>query len=134
MIGGDSAADILSLIEGGYEILDCSFTFQQQTDHKGKATTRVFGGSIDILLSQLPPQNIIEWGMNSRKYNDGAIIMVDDENIPIRKIFFKNAACTHFEINHLQTGTGYSATRLLIQAETLIVGSGIEFKNEWTFD
>ena len=41
-IGSDSAADIKSLINGGYEVLDCSFNFQQSIDRTGKATTRVY--------------------------------------------------------------------------------------------
>jgi hypothetical protein len=28
ILGGNTAADIVSLIEGGYEILDCAFSFE----------------------------------------------------------------------------------------------------------
>lgn len=131
---GDGATDILSLIKGGYEILDCNFSFQQQTDYKGKATTRVFGGNVNILLSQLPPQDIIEWGINPRKYNDGIIVLLDGDNIPVERIIFKNAACSHLEINYSQSGDSYASTRILLQAETLIVGDGVNFENEWTFN
>ncbi|GHV52092.1 hypothetical protein FACS1894181_14880 [Bacteroidia bacterium] len=59
MIGG-GAADIKSLTNGGYEILDCNFEFQQGIDDKGKATTRVYGGTINLTISQLPSKDIIE--------------------------------------------------------------------------
>jgi len=131
LVLGGGAADILSLIKGGYEILDCTYSFHQQTDDKGKITTKVFGGNINLLLSQLPPIEIIEWGINSRKYNDGCIVMVDENNIPVEKILFKEASCSFFEIKYVQTGDSYSTTRLIIHAGKLMVGDGIEFENEW---
>ncbi|MDR3057995.1 MAG: type VI secretion system needle protein Hcp [Prevotella sp.] len=101
-------------------------------DARGKATTRVYGGSFDITLSQLPPFPIVEWALNSRKYMDGTIVVLDEENIPVSKVLFEHAACTCFDINYMQEGSGYVATKLLIQAEKIIVGDGIDFDNEWT--
>jgi len=133
MIGSD-AADIKSLIGGGYEILDCNFSFQQGIDPTGKATTKVSSGSLQITLSQLPPIDIIEWALDSRKYTDGVIVMLDAENIPVEKILFKNATCIHFGIDYTQKGEAYTHTKLIVQAERLLVGNGIDFENEWVYD
>ena len=132
VIGGDSPADILSLINGGYEISDCRFSFEQGLDDKGKATTRVYFGIINIKLPQLPSKDIIEWAINARKYNDGAIIVLDAENTPIEKVLFKNTACVNFKLYHTQHGDSYTITELVLQAEKIIVGNGIDFENEWT--
>jgi len=131
ILGGDSAADIKSLIKGGYEISKCNFTFQQGIDDKGRVSTRVYGGTIHIVLPQLPPQEIIEWAIQSRKYNDGVIVLLDAENIPLEKIFFKNAKCIGFEIEHACHGTSYSTTSIVVQTESMTVGSGITFEGEW---
>ena len=56
---GDGAADIVSLIKGGFEISNCHFAFEQGVDDRGKASTKVFGGTLHLTLSQLPPLNII---------------------------------------------------------------------------
>jgi len=77
MIGGDSPADILSLIKGGYEVLDASFNFRQDIDRTGKATTRVYSGTLDVKLSELPKNDLIDWALNSCKYTDGVIIVLD---------------------------------------------------------
>jgi hypothetical protein len=61
ILGGGGPADIVSLIKGGYEIVGCHFAFEQGVDERGKATTRVHGGTINITLSQLPPQPVIDW-------------------------------------------------------------------------
>ena len=38
LVIGGGAADILSLIGGGYEILDCNFAFDQGIDERGNPT------------------------------------------------------------------------------------------------
>jgi hypothetical protein len=131
VLGGD-ASDIVSLIKGGLEISEFNFSFQQGSDNRGKATTRVHGGVISLNLSQLPPDNIIEWALSSRKYLDGVIVMLDSENMPVGKILFENTACVAMELNHTQSDDSYINTRLLIHAEVITVGNGIDFLNEWT--
>ena len=132
MLGGDAPADIKSLTEGGYEISDCRFSFEQGLDDKGKVSTRVYFGIIRITLHQLPHKEIIEWSINPRKYYDGAIIALDADNNPIEKVLFQNTACVNFKLYHTQHGDSYTITELVLQAEKIIVGNGIDFDNEWT--
>lgn len=133
LVLGGGAADIVSLIKGGHEILNCNFSFQQGVDDRGKATTRVHGGTIDVTVSQLPSPDILEWGMKSRSYKDGVIVVLDAENMPVEKIVFENAACVDFEVDYTRSGDSYASTRMTIQAEVIIVGNGIDFLNEWNY-
>jgi len=132
LVIGGGAADIVSLISGGYEIFDCNYSIEQGIDDRGKATTRVHGGTFDITLSQLPPKQIVEWAFDSRKYMDGMIVTVDAENVPVEKVLFENARCTDFDINFLQQGSGYIATKFIINAEIIDLGDGIFLDNEWS--
>lgn len=134
MLGSPGAADIMSLIKGGYEVSECSFSFEQGVDRTGKATTRVYSGILNLSLPQVPPLPIIEWAMNPRKYNDGVIVVVNEENVPIEKIFFENAACTSFELGYEQYGESYTQTNIVVHAERLVVGDGVTFTNEWIYD
>jgi hypothetical protein len=52
----------------------------------------------------VPRNELIEWGMKSRKYKDGMIVVLDANNIPVEKVFFQNAACVKFGINYTLTG------------------------------
>ncbi|MEN9919795.1 MAG: hypothetical protein RL662_2231 [Bacteroidota bacterium] len=133
LVLGSGIADIVSLVKGGLEILHCTYTFQQGVDERGKATTRVHGGSIEVTLAQLPPNEIIEWALKSRKYIDGMIISLDNENTPAEKVLFQNAACIGLDMEYTDKGDSYASCRLVIQAEVITVGNGIEFLNEWTF-
>lgn len=132
MLGSSSAADIISLIKGGCEVQEFRFSFDQGIDSKGKATTRVYSGILNVTLSQLPPKNIIEWALRPRKFSDGVIVVVDAENMPLEKIFFKDTICTSFDINYVQKGDSYATTKLVLNAKKLIVGNGVDFDNEWT--
>lgn len=132
MLGSAGGSNILDLMKGGLEILDCNFSFQQGIDNKGKATTDVHGGIISLLLQQLPPKEIIEWALNSRKYLDGSIILLDGENLPVEKIIFSNTACVGMGISYTQGGNSYACTRLVIHAEKIQVGNGVDFENKWT--
>lgn len=133
LVLGGGAADIVSLIKGGLEISNCNFSFQQGIDDRGKATTRVHGGTINISLSQLPSSDILEWGIQSHSYKNGVIVVLDAENLPIEKVIFENAACVDFEVDYIQSGDSYVSTCLTIQAEVIIVGNGIDFFNEWNY-
>jgi len=131
---GDSPADIKSLISNGYEVLDCSFAFRQGIDRFGKATTRVHSGTLDVKLSELPKKDLIEWALDSRKYMDGRIVLLEADNIPQEKVLFENATCINFGIDYTLKGDSYTCTKLVIQSEKMIVGDGIEFENEWVYD
>lgn len=133
LILGDSPSDILNLLKGGLEISNCSFSFTQDMDINGKATSKVNGGVIEITIPQLPPPSIVDWAIDSRQYKNGSIIMLSSENIPIEKVFFENAACIDFEIEYAFSGKDYTTTKFIIYAERIIVGDGITFDNEWLY-
>jgi hypothetical protein len=122
----------MSLAKSGYELADFEFSFQQGTDDTGKASTEVFGGTLSMTLPMLPPNVIIEWALDSRKYKKGIIVVLDDHDVPQEKIMFENAACIGMGINYTQKGEAYIMTDLTLQAERLILGNGLDFDNFWT--
>jgi hypothetical protein len=130
MIGGDTSADIRSLTEGGYEMLYCNFDFRQGIDWFGKATTRVHSGTLQTKLSQLPRKNLMEWALDSRKYSDRVIVLLDAENVPVGKIIFKNATCIDFGVDYTLKGESYTCTQVVVQAEKIIVSDDIECENK----
>jgi len=134
LVIGGGAADIFSLINGGYEIQDFSYAFEQGTDKRGKATTRVFGGACHITLTQLPSNELIEWALNPRKYFNGFFVILDANNIPIQKVIFTNATCVNFGIDSTRQGTCYTTTKMVIYSENIVVGNGVDFNNEWNFE
>jgi hypothetical protein len=131
VIGGGGPVNIMSLIKGGYELANCEFSFQQGMDEKGQVQTEVIGGTIHVALPMLPSDEILLWGMKSKEYRDGMIVAVDEENKPMHKIIFNNAACIGLQIGYKRKGNAYASTLITIQAETIVVGTGVKFKNRW---
>ena len=131
-LGDYTGSDFMSLVKSGYELADCEFSFQQGMDDVGKASTEVFGGTLSLILPMLPPDAIIEWALDSRKYQNGAIVVLDEHNQPNEKIFFKNTACIHMNVTYTLKGKSYIMTSLILQAEELRFGSGLDFSNYWT--
>ncbi|WP_165041704.1 type VI secretion system tube protein TssD [Dysgonomonas sp. ZJ709] len=130
-LGDVLGTDLLSLLDGGYELANCEFSFQQGIDDTGKASTQVFGGTLSLTLPMLPPKPIIEWALNSCKYMKGAIVLLNDHDEPVEKIWFENAACISLDVDYTQRGESYMTTKIEVQAESLLLDNGLDFDNEW---
>lgn len=131
-IGDLTGADFNSLISSGYELDNFEYGFQQGVDDTGKASTEVYGGMLTMTLTMLPPNAVIEWALNSRKYQKGAIIILNEQNEPQHKLLFENAACVSMSVDYTQKGKAYISTKLVLQAERLIFENGFDFDNFWT--
>lgn len=130
-LGALSDASIQGLYKDSYELQKCSYSFSKGINTDGKAQTEVRGGSINISISGIPPTDIIEWALSSKKYYDGAIVICDDNNMPLEKIYFTDAACVSMEITYTQIGKAYITTNLVLKARKMSVGN-TELDNHWT--
>lgn len=131
-LGAFDGADFQSLTRTGYELVDCSFSFQQGVDKKGQPFTKVSGGMFSLVIPTLPTPEITQWAMKSTEYKIGAIIILDHENVPQEKVLFENAACINMTFSYTQSGKGYATTTIVIQAEDIRFGKRLDFFNEWT--
>jgi hypothetical protein len=130
-IGELTDASITGLYRDGYELDRCNYGFSQNVNSDGKAQSGVRGGQINVTIPGIPPMDVIEWSLGSRKYHSGAIVLCDDDDMPLEKVYFTDAACTGMEITCSQKGKGYIATKLTLQARKMAVGE-TELDNRWT--
>ena len=130
-IGELSDASIMGLYKDSYELEHCSYGFSQGVNVDGKAQTEVRGGTINIVIQGIPPLDIIQWALDSRKYNNGVVVICDDNDMPLEKIKFTDAACIGMEVNYQQQGEGYIGTKLTIQTRVLSVGQ-VSLNKRWT--
>lgn len=130
-LGEYTGSDFMSLTKEGYELSNCNYVFYQGVDDKGKASTNVKGGSISLMLPMLPPKVLIEWALNSKQYKNGAIVVLDANHLPQERVIFKNAACIDFGIDYTLKSQSYIFTKMELRAESLIIGNGIFFDNDW---
>lgn len=129
-IGVLNDSSITGLYRESYELQDCNYGFQQGMDENGKAQTDVRGGTIQFTYAGLPPKEMLGWMLNSRKYEDGAIVICDESDVPLEKIYFEQAACTGLSVDYLQRGKSYIITKVTLQVRKIKIGETL-LENHW---
>lgn len=99
-IGTLSDSSISGLYEDSYELDSCSYSFSQGVDNNGKPQTEVRGGTIHMTYAGLPQNDLLRWMLSTIKYEDGAIVVCNDNNEPLEKVYFEQAACIGLEVNY----------------------------------
>jgi hypothetical protein len=129
-IGPLADASLQGLYRESYELESCSYGFSQGVNVDGKAQTEVRGGTINVTIPGIPPNDVIKWSLDSRKYNDGVIVLCDINSMPLEKVYFTDAACIGMGIVYSRKGKAYTATKLTLQVRKLMVGN-TELDNRW---
>ncbi|GAD06354.1 hypothetical protein PORCRE_2087 [Porphyromonas crevioricanis JCM 15906] len=129
-IGSLNDASIKGLLMEGMELEKFSYSFDQAVDVHGKVQGKVRSGTLQLVFANLPPNEIIDWMLNPRKYKDGTIVLYDMNDTPLQKISFTTAACIGMDINYSEVGGTYTSTRIILYAKKLIINS-IIIENDW---
>lgn len=132
-IGALNDSSISGLYKESYELESCSFNFSQGMDLNGKPQTSVHGGSIHITYAGLPQNDMLRWMLDSTKYEDGAIVVCNDNDEPLEKIHFEQAACTGLTVEYDQKGKSYIQTKITLQARKIKVDE-MTLENQWTIN
>lgn len=132
-IGALNDSSISGLYKDGYELESCSYNFSQGVDVNGKPQTEVSGGTIYLTYGGLPQNDMLRWMLGSTKYEDGAIVVCNDNNEPLEKVHFEQAACVGLEIEYAQKGKAYIQTKITLQVRKIKVGETI-LENRWTIN
>lgn len=130
-IGALNDSSISGLYKDSYELDSCNLGFSQGVDANGKPQTEVRGGIISMTYGGLPQDDLLRWMLGVAKYEDGAIVVCNDNDEPLEKIHFEQAACVGLEIEYNQQGKSYIQTKITLQARKIKVGE-TTLENHWT--
>lgn len=115
--------------EKGIPILSCDFGFNQDTDGRGRATSTIRGGIINVTIRGIDDSEIIQWMVNTGMQKNGKITFSGVTSTgPARKIEFFNA----FLISYHESFANESdiIIQLVISAHRLQI-SGVDHENLW---
>lgn len=132
-IGALNDSSISGLYKDSYELESCSYSFSQEVDNNGKPQTEVRGGTIHMTYAGLPQNDLLRWMLTSTKYEDGAIVVCNDNDEPLEKVYFEQAACIGLEVSYTQYGKTYIQTKIRLQARKIKVGE-TTLQNRWTIN
>lgn len=129
-IGNPASTSLMDMYQGSYELSECQYEFRQGIDMKGQTQTEVKGGSFLVTFPGLPSRDMIQWMLNARKYQNGAIAIYDNAGSTLEKVTFEKATCVNMELAYIRQGTIYISTKLTLQAQKISLGTE-DFENNW---
>lgn len=84
-IGNLAASSLTDMYKDSYQLIGCEFGFAQGIDIKGQAQTEVKGGTFYVTYPHLPNRDMIQWMLDARKYQSGAIVVHDNQGSTLER-------------------------------------------------
>ncbi len=113
-----------------YDIVESNFSFMQSADGRGKPEGDVYSGAINMTFPNTPSDEMLEWMLNTRKYNDGTITLFGEDGKKMQELSFKQATCINMKIEYENSGSSYCSTNFTIVANKLQFGEA-QVDNAW---
>lgn len=115
-----------------YDVMACSFAFNRNVDGKGKPSSDVYGGTINISIESTEDSDLFEAMVNSKhKPFDGSITFFKtDEDASMKVLEFVKSYVVGFTESFSAFGNAPTTINVTITAEKIKMGSG-EHDNEW---
>ena len=116
------------------EVVSCSYKFNQTTDDKGRPSSVVQGGTVDVTIVSTDSTKLISWMLDPYKRSEGKIVFKrGDQDSKMKEISFKEAYCVAYEETFDARGDQTQASMVLklkISANKLDV-NGASIDNKW---
>lgn len=114
-----------------YNILDCSYSFHQETDHNRKPVGTAKGGLIHLLLEADGKTNFLHWMVSPTQTKDGSITFYKrDAMSRLYRIDFKKAYCIQFKEHFNAHNTAPLQTHMVLSVKKMKV-EDVDFENTW---
>lgn len=124
----DSNVTVWFIFEGKeYEVAQFSINFAQGVDHKGQPQDEIRGGIINVLLTEVVPDNIYKWAMKSNLSSGCIEFRSKTSNSPL-KIQFMDASCVNME-RVIEVSGGINTVLVISPGELKI--NDLDMSNNW---
>lgn len=120
-----------------YPVLSSTYTLDQQIDPKGKVSSHVRGGTIDVVVASTGDTTLFDLITDDDKRVDGSIVFYkDDGKSTMKELKFTNAYVVSYTENFATYNPDSEKANLPMNialrfsAETMSLGD-VEFSNNW---
>ncbi|WP_394749134.1 type VI secretion system tube protein TssD [Spongiimicrobium salis] len=114
-----------------YNVLSCTYNFEQPMDHTGKPSGKPLGGQIMITLESQGRYDLFHWMASPDQTKDGSIIFFKrDAMSRLQEVIFKKGFCVKLVENFDAVSAVPMQKRIVISAQTIQVGD-MTFQNRW---
>lgn len=115
----------------GIDVLACDYKLTRDVDAKGRPSSGVYGGTINLTIESTDDTSIIESMVNQYKPVDGTVTFKkSDEDAKMKELSFEKAYVISFQESIDVKGAKPMQMDFTISAEKIKIGNA-EHKNEW---
>lgn len=118
----------LSMLGKVYSLSEFSTAFEQPTDVDAEPEGEVRGGVLNLVLSQVPDDFLLQWAASRWMRKGGEILFKNQTGTPPLRISFAEAACVSLQ-QHSISGKGVH-TALVISAKEISFNN-VLFESGW---
>ncbi|QLG46856.1 type VI secretion system tube protein TssD [Costertonia aggregata] len=114
-----------------YNVLHCTYNFEQPIDHTGKPSGKPIGGQITVTLESQGKYDLHHWMAAPEQAKDGTIIFYKrDAMAKLQEVVFKKAYCVSLEEEFDAVDDIPMQKRIIISAQSIQIGD-MTFENNW---
>ncbi len=114
-----------------YNVLRCTYAFEQPLDRTGKPSGKPCGGQISVTVETGGRYDLHHWMKEPEQTKDGSIVFYKrDAMSRLQEVIFKKAFCVKLVENFDANGNSPMQKHLVISARSLKIGD-MDFENPW---
>lgn len=115
-----------------YDVLNCSYSLNRDVDHKGRPSSGVYGGTIDIEVESTEDTSIIESMVNNqyKPLTGNLLIKKSEEDAKMKELSFEDAYIIRYSEGIRVNDQTPMSLRFTISARTLKLGNA-QHVNDW---
>jgi len=114
-----------------YDVLDCNYSFRRDVDLKGRPSSNVYGGTINLVVESTEDTKIVAQMVNQFKPNSGTVTFnKGDEEAKMKELSWSNGYVINYNEALNVIGPEPMKITFVISAQSIKV-EGVEIEQKW---
>ena len=114
-----------------YNVLSCTYNFEQPIDGTGKPSGKPRGGQIMVTVESQGKYDLFHWMKEPEQTKDGTIVFFKRDAMSIlQEVKFSKGFCIKLTENFDAVSSRPMQKRIVISAKTITIGD-MNFENQW---
>lgn len=115
-----------------FDVINCNYSLHRDVDPKGRPSSPVYGGSINLVIESTEDTSIVEAMVNNQfKPLDGSILFKkSEEDAKMKELSFEKGYVVQFTEGLDIMGSQPMLIHFTISAQTVKIGNA-DHKNDW---
>lgn len=114
-----------------FDVISCDYAFRRDVDSKGRPSSGVYGGTVNLTVESTDDTSIIESMVNQYKPIDGTVTFKkSDEDAKLKELSWTKGYIINFQESLDITGAQPMLIHFTVSAQEIKIGNA-DHKNDW---